>query len=107
MAALDLATRKYIPERVVFLPSHLSKQSRPSHHGIEFIFPYFKDDIILCPVQTLKVYEHKTSTYRSHSETNPLLRSFIGSHGPVSLLGGLRLALRMQEWIHQNSKLTQ
>ena len=81
LAALDLTNRKYIPEGVVFSPSHLS---RPSHHGVEFFFHYFKDDIILCPVQTLKVYEQKTSTYRSPSETNPLLCSFIGSHGPVS-----------------------
>ena len=36
LAALDLTNRKYIPEGVVFSPSHLSKQSRSSHHGIEF-----------------------------------------------------------------------
>ena len=72
------------PGRCSFSPSHLFKQSRPSHHGVEFLFPYFKDDIILCPVQTLKAYKQKTSIFCSHSETNPLLRSFIGSHGPVS-----------------------
>ena len=81
LAALELTNTKYIPEDVVFSPSHLSKQSTPSHHGVEFFFPYFKDDIL---VQILKVYEQKTSSFCSHSETNYLLRSFIGSHGPVS-----------------------
>ena len=59
LAALELSNRKYIPEGAVFSPSHLSKQSRPSHHGVEFFFPYFKDEILLCPVQTLKVYEQR------------------------------------------------
>ena len=40
LAALELTNRKYIPEGVVFSPSHLSKQSRPSHRGVEF-FPLF------------------------------------------------------------------
>ena len=81
MAALELTNRKYIPEGVVFSPSHLSK---PFSSWGKIFFPYFKDNILLCPVQTLKVYEQKTSSFHSHSETNYLLRSFIGSHGPVS-----------------------
>ena len=36
LAALELTNRKYIPEGVVFSPSRLSKQSIPSHHGVEF-----------------------------------------------------------------------
>ena len=87
LAALDLNNRRYIPEGVVFSPSHLSKQSRPAHHGVEFFFPYFKDDILLCPVETLRVYEQRTFNFCSSSGTsraNCLHRSFIGSHGPVS-----------------------
>ena len=87
LAALDVNQRQYVPEGVVILPSHLSKQSRPSHHGVEFFFPYFKEDLVLCPVETLKVYEQKTSSFRkpsSISEPNQLLRSFIGRHGPLS-----------------------
>ena len=87
LAALDVNQRRYVPEGVVILPSHLSKQSRPSHHGVEFFFPYFKEDLVLCPVETLKVYEQKTSSFRkpsSTSEPNQLLRSFIGRHGPLS-----------------------
>ena len=45
LAALDVNQRQYVPEGVVFLSSHLSKQSRPSHHGVEFFFPYFKEDL--------------------------------------------------------------
>ena len=68
---------------MVFSPSHLSKQSRPAHHGVEFFFPYFKEDILLCPVETLRVYEEKTFNFCSSSGTsgtNCLLHSFIGSH---------------------------
>ena len=83
MAALEL-TENTSWRRRNFSSSHLSKQSRPSHHGVEVIFPYFKDDILLCPVQTLKVYEQKTSSFRSHLETNHLPCFFFGSHGPVS-----------------------
>ena len=108
LAALELTNRKYIPKGVVCSPSHLSKQSRPSHHRVEFFFPYFKDDIILCLVQTLKIYKQKTSTFRSHLETNHLLCSLIGSHEPVSsMVLLLRFALRMQEWIHLSFKFTQ
>ena len=38
-------------------------------------------------METLKVYEQKTSSFRkpsSTSESNQLLRSLIGKHGPVS-----------------------
>ena len=87
LAALDLNNRRYIPEGVVFPPSHLSKQSRPAHHGVDFFFTYFKDDILLCPVETLRVYEQRTFNFPSSSGTsgaNCLLRSFIGPHGPMS-----------------------
>ena len=60
LAALNLNQRWYVPEGVVSLPSHLSKQSRLSHHGVEFFLPYFEDELVICPVETLKVYEHKT-----------------------------------------------
>ena len=38
LAALDLNNRSFCPEGVLFAPSHLSKQSRPSHSGVEFSF---------------------------------------------------------------------
>ena len=70
---------------MVFQPSHLSKQSRPSHHNTAFFFPYFKEDRLLCPVETLKAYEERTVSFRSNnSGGNHLFRSFIGKHGPVT-----------------------
>ena len=84
LAELDLSKRLYVPEGVVFQPSHLSKQSRPSHYHISFFFPQFKEDKCLCPVETLKVYEERTVSFCSNPGENRLFRSFIGKHGPVS-----------------------
>lgn len=84
LAALDLNNRSFCPEGVIFNPSHLSKQSRPSHSGVEFFFPAFKDDERLCPVTALKAYELKTKNFRRDKGENRLFRSFIGQHKPVS-----------------------
>ena len=73
LAELDLNHRFFVPEGVVFTPVHLSKQSCPSHSNVMFFFPAFKDDKNLCPVETLKVYERKTSAFRNKSERNYLL----------------------------------
>ena len=84
LAALDLNSRSYVLEGVVFKSTHLSKQSRPSHHQADFFFPSFQTDSCLCPVKTLKVYEQKTSVFRTNCKENFLFRSFIGKHGPVT-----------------------
>ena len=84
LAELDLNHRSFLPEGVLFTPVHLSKQSCPSHNRVKFFFPAFKDNKNLCPVETLKVYERKTFTFRNSSGRNHLLRSFIGKHGPVT-----------------------
>ena len=84
LAELDLNHRSFLPEGVLFTPVHLSKQSRPSHNRVKFFFPAFKDDKNLCPVETLKVNERKTFTFRNSSGRNHLLRSFIGKHGLVT-----------------------
>lgn len=63
LAPLDLKYRSYIPEGVTFRPADLSKQSRPSHHCVEFFFPAFKEDARLCPVETLKSYEQQTEAF--------------------------------------------
>ena len=84
LAGLDLSNRSYVPEGVVFQPSDLSKQSRLSHHNISFFFPRFKEDKCLCPVETLKVYEERTASFRNNSGENRVFRSFIGKHGPVT-----------------------
>ena len=51
-------------EGIVFLPRHLSKQSRPSKPLQDFFYPRFLEDEILCPVQTLLVYEDHTAAFR-------------------------------------------
>ena len=84
LAELDLNNRSYVPEGVVFQPSHLSKQSRPSHNNISFFFPRFMEDKCLCPVETLKAYERKTTPFRNNAGENRVFRSFIGKHGPVT-----------------------
>ena len=84
LAELDLSNRSYIPEGVVFHPHHLSKQSRPSHHSVSFFFPKFEEDKCLCPVETLKAYEERTSSFRKDPQENQVFRSFIGKHGPVT-----------------------
>ena len=85
LAELDLSNRSYVPEGVVFQPPHLSKQSCPSHHNTAFFFPYFKEDRLLYPVETLKAYEERTVSFHSNNSVeNHLFRSFIGKHGPVT-----------------------
>ena len=67
LAALDLNNRSFCPESVLFAPSHLSKQSRPSHSRVEFFFPAFKEDECLCPVATH--LKHMSLKQRSSSRT--------------------------------------
>ena len=69
---------------MVFKPAQLSKQSRPSHFDVAFFFPLFQDDSCLCPVETLKEYEARTSQFCTDKVDNRLFRSFIGKHKPVS-----------------------
>ena len=88
LAELDLNNRSYIPEGVVFQPSHLSKQSRPSHHNINFFFPKFEEDKCLCPVEALRVYEERTLPFRNNAEGSRVFRSFMGQLLLVLLLDG-------------------
>ena len=84
LAALDLNNRSFCPEDVIFIPSHLSKQSQPSHAGVEFFFPAFIEEECLCPVATLKAYELKTKEFRQDKGENHLFHSFIDQHKAVS-----------------------
>jgi hypothetical protein len=83
LAALDLRYRSYLPEGVVFKPGHLSKQSRPSHHSVDFFFSAFAQDVCLCPMATLRVYESRTVSFRKDESQNKVFLSFIGKHNPV------------------------
>ena len=88
LAALDLRYRSYHPERVVFRPGH---QSRLSHHSVDFFFPAFAQDVCLCPMATLQVFESRTVSFRKMSLK---IRCFFPSLGNTiqyalaQLLGG-------------------
>ena len=82
LASLDLRDQSITDEGIVFLPRYLSKQSRPSQ---DFFYPRFPEDEILCPVQTLLVYEDHTAAFRlPHGQNTLLFLSWIGKHEPVS-----------------------
>ena len=72
LAALDLNNRIFCPEVLIFKPAQLSKQSRPSHFDVAFFFSSFQDDSRLCPVETLKEYEARTSQFRTDKVDNRL-----------------------------------
>lgn len=79
---LDLNNRVFCPEGVVFNPTQLSKQLRPSHFNVVF-FPSFQDDKRLCPMEALKQYEVRTSRFCTDKVGNRLFHFFIGEHKPV------------------------
>ena len=91
LAALDLSTRAYCLEGVVFTPTHLSKQSRPSHCNVVFFFPPFREDKRLCPVEALKAYEAKTKDFHKDKMTAAyfdLSLENISRFAPAPLLDG-------------------
>ena len=65
---LDIRFRQFSPEGVTFHPTKLAKQSRQNKKITEFFFPAFKDNALLCPVQTLKDYESRTLANRADDE---------------------------------------
>jgi len=103
LVELDLNARSYVPEGLIFQPSHLSKQSCPSHHSISFFFPRFKENRCLCPVETLKVYEEKTAAFCDNPKENRLFQSFIGKHGPVT---SSTIARWLKSCLHKAGVLT-
>ena len=87
LSRLDIKSRTFTAEGVVFKPQHLSKQSRPSKPLSDFFYPRFPEDPDVCPVTTLQAYELKTRDYRnlgSREEKTTLFLSWIGKHDPVT-----------------------
>ena len=83
--ALDLRFRQFIPEGVIFRIPGLTKTRRFGPPK-EAFFAKFTDDEALCPVETLKVYEVKTTMLRTVDPMGPapLLISFRKPHKPVT-----------------------
>ena len=87
LSQLDIYWRSYQSNGVTFRPAHLAKQNKSSKHRPDFFFPYFKDDPMICPVETLKAYEERTKEFRDLKSSKPktlLFLSWIGEHKPVT-----------------------
>ena len=87
LSNLDIQTRSFVANGVVFRPAKLSKQSRPSRPLADFVFPVFQEDETICPVTTLKAYEARTEQFRHTSSgefKSKLFLSWIGQHNPVT-----------------------
>lgn len=87
LSILDIQTRSFVANGVVFRPTQLSKQSRSSRPLTDFVFPAFQDDDTICPVNALKAYEARTEQFRHTSSgefKSKLFLSWIGQHNPVT-----------------------
>ena len=62
---LDIQTRSYVTNGVIFRATHLSNQSRASKPLVDFFFPAFQEDVNICMVSTLRVYENRTLQFRN------------------------------------------
>ena len=86
LSRLDLSRRRFLPEGVTFSPAVLAKQSRQDKQLAEFFFPAFPHNTLLCPVETLRVYEDRTRTLRQSTSDGAewLFVALIKPHGAVS-----------------------
>jgi hypothetical protein len=62
-----LRFRRITPEGVTFQDSGLAKQARAGKPRAEFFLPAFEDQL-LCPKETLRVYEEKTASLHSQND---------------------------------------
>ena len=87
LSKLNLQTRSFKSNGVVFRPTHLAKQSRSSRPMADFFFPSFAKDTTICPVATLRAYEKRTERFQVDLPGDSrfqLFLSWIGQHTPVS-----------------------
>ena len=54
LSKLDIRTRSFKSNGVVFRPLHLAKQSRSSRPVADFFFPSFAEDCLVCPMVSMK-----------------------------------------------------
>ena len=82
----DLRYRRFVPERVTFALPDLTKKSRAGLDLKTSFHASFEENPNLCVVKCLRVYEHRTSVFRSldPSKPNKLLLSYICPHKPIS-----------------------
>jgi len=90
---LDLKTRLYKLNEVIFKPTHLAKQSKSCRPVADFFLPSFPEDSIVCPMVTLMAYEDRTVSFRSSTTggfNSTLFLSYVGLFPAVLLPDGLR-----------------
>ena len=92
LCQLKVTRRRYTPDGVIFAPAELAKQSRPGRVLVNFFFPSFRDNELLCPVHTLRVYEDVTSLFRSDQKPGLFLAT-IKPHNPVT-------SSTIARWLH-------
>ena len=83
LCQLKVTRRRYTPDGVIFAPAELAKQSRPGRVLVNFFFPSFRNNELLCPVHTLRVYEDVISLFRSDQKPGLFLAT-IKPHNPVT-----------------------
>jgi len=88
LCKLDIGSRTFTVQGVVFKPQHLStKQSRPSRPLADFFYPRFLENPDVCPVTTLQAYKQRTAEFRALKDGKGktiLFLSWIGNHNPVT-----------------------
>ena len=87
LSKLDLQTRSFKFNGVVFPPTHLAKQSRSSKPMVDCFFPSFAVDSIICSVATLKAYDKRTERFRANLPSDrgyQLSLCLIGQYTPTS-----------------------
>ena len=87
LSNLDILFRSFTRDGVTSKAQHLAKQARPSRPLADYFYPKYSQDLDICPVTTLQVYEARTLEFRDMSSDIPktsLFLSWIGKHLPVS-----------------------
>ena len=87
LSKLDIRARSFTAAGVTFKALHLSKQSKASKPLVDFFYPRFPEEEVICPVATLQAYEARTLRFRALSTDKAktlVFLSWIGEHEPVT-----------------------
>ena len=82
LSQLDTSRLRNNRTGVAFLPSVLAKQSRQGRSIVEFFFPLFPDNPVLCPVKAIRAYLDRTESLRG-TEVKMFL-SYIKPHKAIT-----------------------
>ena len=91
LSKLNLKSRSFKANGVEFVPTELAKQSRQGKVMSSFFFPSCLEQPELCPVKTLKAYEHRTVELRG--EESKLFIAIIRAVTPSTIARWLKSIL--------------